>query len=263
MRKYEDPFLDKAIILLKCCLLLLFCLILRILTDSWFKSSLIVISVLIISLGIQYRITCKKNERAKKIKRQKWEKERRIEEQKAEKERKIKQQQVEKELDKQQLRYNQAVLRCYSDIRMIDQLNGYEFEEFVARLCQSLGFEEVTVTSKTGDQGIDVLLQDKDGEQYGIQCKRFKSKVGNTAVQEAIAGKFYYDLSDVAVISNNYYTQSAIDLAEKADVQLVNREDLLMLIDQAKHKTSHKKKPRKKHKKKYKKKHKSKVKKKR
>ncbi|EKQ13490.1 hypothetical protein LCAA2362_0823 [Lacticaseibacillus casei A2-362] len=111
-------------------------------------------------------------------------------------------------------------------IKRIDKLNGREFEKYCGRMLESLGFEEVNVTVSSGDQGIDILA--KMGKtSYGFQCKHYSSPVGNKALQEAISGKEYYKIDKAVVITNNYFTPSAIALAQEAGVDTWNRDTLI------------------------------------
>lgn len=110
-------------------------------------------------------------------------------------------------------------------------MNGHEFEAFCAELLKKNGFRNVTKTKGSGDQGIDILAK-KGNVSYGIQCKCYSSKVGNKAVQEVFSGKAYYNLQIGVVLTNNYFTPSAINLAEKNGILLWNRQKLISLITQ-------------------------------
>lgn len=112
-----------------------------------------------------------------------------------------------------------------------DSMNGHEFEAFCAELLKKNGFRNVTKTKGSGDQGIDILAK-KGNVSYGIQCKCYSSKVGNKAVQEVFSGKAYYNLQIGVVLTNNYFTPSAINLAEKNGILLWNRQKLISLITQ-------------------------------
>ena len=112
----------------------------------------------------------------------------------------------------------------------IDQMDGHKFEELCAVVLRKNGFYSVEKTQGSGDQGIDIIAY-KGGYTYGIQCKRHKSKIGNKAVQEVFAGKMYYNCDKVAVLTNNFFTKSAISLAKKTGVELWDRRKLLELIN--------------------------------
>ena len=111
----------------------------------------------------------------------------------------------------------------------IDDMDGWQFEEYCSKLLTKNGFERVMVTSGSGDQGIDIIAY-KDGIKYGIQCKLYKSDVGNKAVQEAYSGKSYYGCHVGVVLTNSYFTRSAYDLAERNGILLWNRSKLQELI---------------------------------
>jgi len=103
----------------------------------------------------------------------------------------------------------------------IDLMTGSEFEEFIAKLFIKMGYSAYT-TKTSGDQGIDVIAE-KNGIKYGIQAKCYSGSVGNSAVQEAVAGKLFYGCDKVIVITNNTYTKSAVELAAANGVILWDR----------------------------------------
>lgn len=116
--------------------------------------------------------------------------------------------------------------------RNIDTMEGHEFEYFCAEILKKNGYEKVNVTQGSGDQGIDIIAF-KDGIKYGIQCKCYSSDIGNKAVQEVFAGKTFYECHIGIVLTNQYFTKSAKDLAKKNGVILWDREKLLELIEKA------------------------------
>ena len=111
-----------------------------------------------------------------------------------------------------------------------DQLEGHAFETFCAKVLMQNGFEKVKVTQGSGDQGIDIIAH-KDDIKYGIQCKCYSSDIGNRAVQEVFAGKTFYDCHIGVVLTNRYFTKSAIKLAQNNGVILWDRNKLLQMID--------------------------------
>lgn len=106
----------------------------------------------------------------------------------------------------------------------IDLLTGLEFEQYIADLFTRMGYQAV-ITKGSGDQGIDVIAE-REGRRIGIQTKCYSSKVSNTAVQETAAGIVYYKCDKGMVITNNYFTKSAVDLASKNNIILWNRDML-------------------------------------
>lgn len=115
------------------------------------------------------------------------------------------------------------------DINEIDQMDGYEFEKFVAGLLRRNGFTDITVTSESGDYGVDVTAK-KGGKKYAVQCKCYTGSVGVKAVQEVNSGSAMYGAEVAVVITNSHFTPAAMNMARNLGVLLWNREDLMRLM---------------------------------
>ena len=113
----------------------------------------------------------------------------------------------------------------------IDLMEGRDFEYYCAELLKRRGFQEVEVTKGSGDYGIDILAE-KDGVTYAIQCKCYAAPVGVKAVQEAYAGRDYYDRMVGAVLTNQYFTQPAVEAAKKLKILLWDRGYLESMMEE-------------------------------
>lgn len=109
-----------------------------------------------------------------------------------------------------------------SGLLFMDDLEGHDFEHFCAELLEQKGFVDVEVTRGSGDYGIDILAE-KDGVTYAIQCKRYQGPVGVEAVQQAYAGRDYYDRMVGAVMTNQYFTAPAVSAAKRLKILLWDR----------------------------------------
>lgn len=112
----------------------------------------------------------------------------------------------------------------------LDNMEGLEFEYYCADLLAANGFIEVEVTKSSGDYGIDILAE-KDGVTYAIQCKRYTGLVGVKAVQEAYAGRDFYDRMVGAVMTNQYFTKPAAEAARKLKILMWDRDYIEYLED--------------------------------
>lgn len=112
-----------------------------------------------------------------------------------------------------------------------DLMEGHDFEYFCADLLKKHGFLEVQVTKGSGDYGIDILAE-KDGVTYAIQCKCYAAPVGVKAVQEAYAGRDYYDRMVGAVLTNQYFTAPAVEAARKLKILLWDRGYLESMMEE-------------------------------
>ncbi|MBQ8597180.1 MAG: restriction endonuclease [Lachnospiraceae bacterium] len=113
----------------------------------------------------------------------------------------------------------------------LEEMEGHEFEYFCAELLERRGFEEVEVTRGSGDYGIDILAE-KEGVTYAIQCKRYTAPVGVKAIQEAYAGRDYYDRMVGAVMTNQYFTTPAVEAAKKLKILLWDGGYLEEMLDE-------------------------------
>ncbi len=115
--------------------------------------------------------------------------------------------------------------RKYARTKERDDMDGFDFEYYCADLLVADGFIDVQVTRSSGDYGVDILAE-KDGVTYAIQCKRYAGLVGVKAVQEAYAGRDYYDRMVGAVLTNQYFTKPAVQAARKLKILLWDRDYL-------------------------------------
>lgn len=118
--------------------------------------------------------------------------------------------------------------------REFDLLEGHEFEYYCADLLMKRGFQEVEVTRGSGDYGIDILAE-RDGVTYEIQCKCYSAPVGVKAVQEAYAGRDYYDRMVGAVLTNQYFTAPAAEAAKKLKILLWDRDYMERMMEDRVH----------------------------
>lgn len=111
------------------------------------------------------------------------------------------------------------------NMAQIDLMNGAQFEDFVAELFNCLGYQTKR-TKLSGDQGVDVLANMGD-KIIAIQAKHYNQAVGNHAIMEVVAGAKMYNAAICYVVTNNYFTHSAKELANANNVILWDREKLI------------------------------------
>ena len=106
----------------------------------------------------------------------------------------------------------------------LDVLTGIEFEHFLVKIFEKMGYK-CEVTKASGDFGADLLLN-KVGVRTVVQAKRYDGKVSPKAVQEAVAAIRQYDADDAMVVTTNYFTKGANELADNNNVKLVDRDKI-------------------------------------
>lgn len=114
-------------------------------------------------------------------------------------------------------------------LKAADVMSGEEFEQLVARLLSAQGFQ-AEVTTASGDLGVDVVARDAE-TRIAVQAKRQEKPVSRRAVSDAVAGMPAYDCNSAMVVTNNYFTDGARNLAEMHGCELVDRDALSRWID--------------------------------
>jgi restriction system protein len=111
----------------------------------------------------------------------------------------------------------------------IDALNGHQFEKFLEHMFKDMGFV-VSPTRQTGDQGADIILENF-GVRTVVQAKCYSENVGNKAVQEVVGAKAHYQCQKAIVVTNQFFTPSAISLATSNTVGLYDRRKIIELLE--------------------------------
>jgi len=119
-------------------------------------------------------------------------------------------------------------------VKQLQQMDEYEFENLIADLWETQGWD-TAVTSKSSDQGIDVIAE-KDGlvqEKMLIQAKRYSStnKVGSPEIQQYDSLRRQKDNVDgVIIVTTSSFSPQAQKIAKKLNVKLINGNKLADLI---------------------------------
>lgn len=110
------------------------------------------------------------------------------------------------------------------EIADIDHMTGVEFEQYVGAILSSRGFH-IEYTPTSGDYGVDIIAK-RGGERWAVQMKRYSNTVGREAISDAVAGMAYYKCTRSMVVTSNYFTPNAQELAKINNTFLVDRDKL-------------------------------------
>jgi restriction system protein len=116
-----------------------------------------------------------------------------------------------------------------SSIKEVDCMDGLEFEHYLQPLFEAKGYNAI-VTQGSGDYGADLVLSRK-GKKTVVQAKCYSSNIGVDAIQQVVAAMPVYRASNAIVVTNRYYTNAAKKLAKVNRVRLVDRDELINMIN--------------------------------
>jgi restriction system protein len=123
-----------------------------------------------------------------------------------------------------------------SDISIAEidkMLDGSDFEMYLYRLFLELNYDGVYKTVGARDFGADIVFTDSQGHRNVIQAKRYSvtNQVGLSAVQEIYTSMKFYKARKSIVITSSFYTEACETLAGVNWVKLLDRKDLIQIIE--------------------------------
>lgn len=118
--------------------------------------------------------------------------------------------------------------------KRLHSLDPYEFEILIGLLLESMGFENVGVTAKSGDSGIDVIgtlvVADVIRTRMAVQVKRWTANIQRSLVQQVRGSLGVHDQG--LIISTSGFSSGAREEANKPNATLVALMDGDMLVNQ-------------------------------
>jgi len=144
---------------------------------------------------------------------------------------------IENEIDEAKLTAEIEELKNIEKLKTkLMTVDPYKFEVVVSNLITHVGFSNVRVTKKSGDEGVDVNAVLKNPVsidlRYLFQVKRWKHSVGRNEVAN-LRGSMGLNNQGV-IISTSHFTTSAIHEAQseyKTPINLVGIKELHAVID--------------------------------
>lgn len=146
----------------------------------------------------------------------------------------IKAKHISKVLENKYLKYREALQEYEQYVEKTSRdywinMSGLQFEKEVASLFRSQGYS-ATVTSATGDGGVDIILI-KGNERIAIQCKHHSKPVGPNdvrALQGVVAAK---NFARGIFVSLNGYTTTVYGEVRNSNVkiELLELKDILKM----------------------------------
>ena len=114
-------------------------------------------------------------------------------------------------------------------VRRTDELldlTPVEFENMVTELYKRLG-HKAKRTGKSGDHGVDVVVEARNGERWVVQCKRWRGKVGEPQVRDFYGTIQHEKAEQGAIITTGGFSKPAREWARGKPIHLYDGEAFL------------------------------------
>lgn len=122
---------------------------------------------------------------------------------------------------------------------ILDGLDGYQFEELVAKIMKRKGYLNINVQQYSGDMGKDIIMEDAKGNTILIECKH-QHFVGRPIVQK-LQGAMNHEQTQNPkkevrgmIVTSGAFSQEAINYIKEIgqDVELIDGKKLKKLCDE-------------------------------
>jgi hypothetical protein len=118
------------------------------------------------------------------------------------------------------------------DERLLTAIKGLspaDFEHFCRVLLEEMGYAQVQVQGKTGDEGIDLTMY-HSGVLVIAQCKRYQSNVGAPAVRDFYGTLMHTRATHGFFITTSDFTHAAREWAQGKPLDLINGSRLIAAV---------------------------------
>lgn len=119
-------------------------------------------------------------------------------------------------------------------LEILQNMNPYGFERFIQLLFRTCGIDNVEVTKKSGDGGIDGLGEYKLGGIFGFklafQCKRYSGSVGSAEIRD-FRGSLSTDIEKAVFVTTGVFSPAAKAEAKAPGKKPIDLMDGELLID--------------------------------
>lgn len=120
----------------------------------------------------------------------------------------------------------------------LETLDGYQFQQFVGRLFDKLGFVNIEVGPPTADAGIDISME-QEGVlgtiKYAVECKHHpENAIGRPTVQKLHSAVIHSPISIKGlIVTSGHFSNQAIKYASEVGIELIDIDKLTELANKA------------------------------
>jgi restriction system protein len=120
-------------------------------------------------------------------------------------------------------------LHTARSVQDLQDLSPGDFEELVAAFFRSFG-HRVRRVGKTGDHGVDLVVYTKDQGKWIVQCKRYRSSVGEPVVRDFFGAMHHEAASRGFLMTTGSFTPQATEWVRGKPITLYDGPGLVKLL---------------------------------
>lgn len=124
-----------------------------------------------------------------------------------------------------------ATLRALDTLEALLELTPDSFEYVVSEVLEAHGYGRLSLTTGSGDHGVDLIGEDQEGRRTIVQCKRYAptAKVGSPAVRDLAGARQLHEADRAIFVTTSSYSKAAIQTAVKCEIELIDGDELVTL----------------------------------
>ncbi len=124
---------------------------------------------------------------------------------------------------------------------MLDGLDGYQFEELIAKIMKKKGYQNIRVTQKSHDAGKDIIMEGSNNDIFLVECKH-QHFVGRPIIQKLQGAMNHEEMKHTdkeikgIVVTSGSFSQEAIVYNKQIgqEIELIDGKRLKNLCNELK-----------------------------
>jgi restriction system protein len=124
---------------------------------------------------------------------------------------------------------NEATGKAVVSVDDLYDLSPKAFEHYVAALFRRKGYR-VTVSGRSGDEGVDLKITQPNGKQAIAQCKRYRNTLGPEIVRELYGTLIHERVHHAFLVTTAAISEGAHQWARHKPITLIDGQTLVRLV---------------------------------
>jgi len=126
-------------------------------------------------------------------------------------------------------RINRMLIQQAREIEDLQILPPHQFELLISALFEHFGFRTKKV-GRSGDHGVDLMVSNKSGEKWVVQCKRWRGSIGEPILRDLYGSMHHENAERGFLMTTGTFSQAASRWAEGKPITLYDGVGLIRLL---------------------------------